>query len=72
MERSLIMNFISEGGDKSSVKVVNVKEDITDAEVKTAMENIITQNIFESKGGNFKSIDSAHILESETVELNVK
>ncbi|MCH3965990.1 MAG: DUF2922 domain-containing protein [Clostridium sp.] len=72
MERSLVMNFLNEGGQKTSLRVSNVKEALTEAEVKTAMEAVVENNIFEYKGGDLKTIDSAHILENETVELNVK
>lgn len=72
MERSLVMNFLNESGQKTSLKVSNVKEGLTDAEVKTAMEAVITNNIFEYKGGDLKTVDSAHVVENETVELSVK
>ncbi|MEY8000458.1 DUF2922 domain-containing protein [Clostridium sp. Mt-5] len=72
MSKSLIMNFLTEEGKKTSIRVANVKEDITDLEVKTAMEAIIAKNIFTSKNGDLKSIDSAHILDSSTTELEVK
>ncbi|WP_446898612.1 DUF2922 domain-containing protein [Clostridium sp. LBM24168] len=72
MERSVIMNFLNESGQKTSIKVSNIKTDLTDAEVKTVMEAIITNNIFEYKGGDLRTIDSAHVAENETIDLNVK
>ena len=72
MSKSLIMNFLTEEGKRTSVRVANVKEEITDLEVKTAMETIIAKNIFTSKSGDLRTVDSAHILESSTTELTVK
>lgn len=72
MSKSLVMSFLNEEGKKTSIKVENVKEDITDLEVKNAMTAIIAKNVFTSKSGDLKSIDAAHILDSSTTELQVK
>lgn len=72
MSKSLVMNFLNEAGQKNSIKILNIKDGITDAEAKAAMEAIITNNIFQTKGGDLKSIDSAHILDDEITELTVK
>jgi hypothetical protein len=66
------MNFLTEEGKKSSVRISNVKEDITDLEVKTAMETIIAKNIFTTKNGDLKAIDSAHVQDTSVEELEVK
>ncbi len=66
------MSFLTEEGKKTSIRVSNVKDNLTDQEVKTAMEIIIAKNIFTSKNGDLQAIDSAHILESSTTELEVK
>ena len=72
MTRVLTMTFLTEEGKKTSIRVSNVKENLTDQEVKTAMETIIAKNIFTSKSGDLKSIDSAHVEESSTTEIEVK
>lgn len=72
MSKSLIMNFLTEEGKKASVRISNVKEDITDLEVKTAMETIIAKNIFTTKNGDLKAIDSAHVQDTSVEELEVK
>jgi hypothetical protein len=72
MSKSLVMSFLNEQGKKTSIKVENVKEGITDLEVKNAMTAIIAKNVFTSKSGDLKSIDAAHILDSSTTELEVK
>lgn len=72
MSRSLVMNFLTAEGKKTSIRVSNVKDDLTAQEVKTAMETIVAKNIFTSKNGDLQSVDSAHIVESSTTELEVK
>jgi Protein of unknown function (DUF2922). len=40
------MNFLNESGKKTAIRVNNVKEDITEAEVSAAMDVILAKNIF--------------------------
>ncbi len=72
MAKSLSMSFLTDEGKKTSITVNNVKEDLTDAEVKAAMEVIIAKNIFFSAGGDLKSINSAHIIDRNSTSLSVK
>lgn len=72
MTRVLTMTFLTEEGKKVSIRVSNIKDNLTEQETKTAMETIIAKNIFTSKSGDLKSIDSAHIEESSVTELSVK
>ena len=66
------MNFLNEGGQKVAVRVNNVKENLTEAEVGTAMDVIINKNIFSSTGGDLKYKDSAEIVDKSSTELTVK
>ncbi len=72
MAKSLSMSFLDEAGKKASITVNNVKEDVTEAEVKAAMGLIIAKNIFFSTGGDLKTIDSAHVVERNSTSLSVK
>ncbi|HBC96345.1 MAG TPA: DUF2922 domain-containing protein [Clostridium sp.] len=72
MSKSLVMNFLTEEGKKASIKISNVKEDITDQEVKTAMDAIVAKNIFDTKNGDLKVVDSAYVQDTSIVELEVK
>ncbi len=72
MSKTLVMNFLNEEGKKTAVRVNNVKEDITDAEVSAAMDVIIAKNIFASTGGDLKFKDSAEITDKNSTELSVK
>ena len=72
MSKTLVMNFLNEQGRKTAVRVNNVKDSLTDAEVMAAMDVIIAKNIFESTGGDLKMKDSASIVDTNTTELTVK
>ncbi len=72
MAKSLSMSFLDESGKKTSITVNNVKEDVTETEVKAAMGLIIAKNIFFSTGGDLKTIDSAHVVERNSTSLSVK
>ncbi len=72
MAKSLSMSFLNEEGKKSSITLNNVKEDVTEAEVKAAMDVIIAKNVFESNGLDLKTKDSAHLVERNSSSLTVK
>lgn len=72
MSKTLVMNFLNESGKKTAIRVNNVKEDITEAEVKAAMDVILTKNIFATTGGDLKVKDSAQIDDKNSTELVVK
>ena len=72
MSKTLVMNFLNEEGKKTAVRVNNVKEDITAAEVSAAMDVIIAKNIFASTGGDLKFKDSAELTDKNSTELSIK
>jgi hypothetical protein len=72
MGKTLAMSFLSEGEKKTSIRINNVRDDITEAEVKTAMDVIITKNIFTSTGGDLKAKDSAQLVDKNSTEFQVK
>ena len=72
MSKTLVMNFLNEQGRKTAVRVNNIKDSLTDAEVTAAMDVIIAKNIFESTGGDLKMKDSASVMDKNTTELTVK
>lgn len=71
-EKTLALTFRNQMGNTVSMTVDNIKDDITDAEVKTAMELIIDKNIFESTGGDLVSVASAQIVTRTVQELSVR
>ena len=72
MSKTLVMNFLNESGKKTAIRVNNVKEDITAAEVSSAMDVILEKNLFTTTGGDLKVKDSAEIDDKNSTELSVK
>lgn len=60
------MNFFNDPGKKTVIRVSNVKEDMTEAEVKNAMDVILAKNIFTTSDEDLKSKDSAEIDDKNT------
>ena len=67
--KRLMMTFANDSGTKVSISLNDPREDLTANEVETAMDGIITANIFTTAGGNLVSKDSAKIIETETTVL---
>ena len=72
MSKTLVINFLNGSGKKVAVRVNNVKDGVTNAEVSAAMDVIVAKNIFTSSGGELKSKDSAEITDKTSTELTVK
>ena len=72
MSKTLVMNFLNEGGKKVAIRVSNAKDSVTEVEVKTAMDVIIVKNLFTSTGGDLKVKDSAQLVDTNSTEFAVK
>lgn len=72
MERTLTMSFLNEEGRISKLRLGNIRDNITETEVKNVMNTIIEKNIFSDKGMEFKAANSAEIVSKESEELFVK
>lgn len=69
MAKSLIMKFLNEQNKNVSISIDDPREDVTEEEIKTVMETIVSKNIFGSKGGNFVKIDGAKIVTTSVIEF---
>lgn len=69
MPKSLIMTFLNEQNKNISISIDDPREDVTEEEIKTAMETIVAKNIFESKGGNFVKVNGAKIVTTSITEF---
>jgi hypothetical protein len=63
------MSFLNQGGNNVTISLDNPKEDLTAAEVQTAMDLIIARNIFTSSGGDLISKAYARVIDTTTTEL---
>lgn len=71
-EKTLVLIFQNQVGSPVRMSIDNVRDDITDMDVRDAMEAIIGKNIFDSNGGDFVSISGAEIVTRTVQELEVK
>ena len=66
LNRKLVMTFKTTDDKKVSLTVDNPREDLTEEEVKTAMELIKEKNIFAPGGADLASLVSAKVVETDT------
>ena len=62
LNRKLVMTFKTTDDKKVSLTVDNPREDLTEEEVKTAMELIKEKNIFAPGGADLASLFSAKVV----------
>lgn len=71
MAKSLVMTFTNAGGKKVNYTLNNIKDGITNEEVSTVMNTILSKNIFTTNNGDLKTIDSAAITDKNITQLSV-
>ena len=71
LNRKLVMTFKTTDDKKVSVTVDNPREDLTEEEVKTAMELIKEKNIFAPGGADLASLVSAKVVETDTTNYDL-
>lgn len=69
--KKLEMIFKNQSDSKTKLSLDSPREDLTDAEVNTVMSDIITNNIFNSSGGDFTAISGARVITTDVQDLNV-
>lgn len=62
MEYTLNMVFLTTGSKKTTFSVTGVKSTLTETQVNTLMNQILTENIFSTTSGDLASKDSATIV----------
>ena len=62
MAKKLVMTFKNAEGKSSTLTVEEPKAGLTDAEVRTVMDTIIAQNVFNTNGGDLATVKSAEII----------
>ena len=71
LNRKLVMTFKTTDDKKVSLTVDNQREDLTEEEVKTAMELIKEKNIFAPGGADLASLVSAKVVETDTTNYDL-
>ena len=72
MTKKLLMSFRNADGNQVSLSIDDPRADVTDAEVKAAMQMVLDENIFTSSGGELVAIVDATIIETTKTDLNVE
>jgi elongation factor P hydroxylase len=72
MARRLEMVFSNAAGRRSTVSVDNVREDVTQQEVQSAMNAILGRGIFTTGGGDLVAITGARIVATEITEIPIE
>lgn len=67
--RTLEMDFNTELGRTQRIRVYDVKDPLTGAEVAAAMDTIIAKNIFTSTGGNLTAKIEARLVTTDSSDL---
>ncbi|WP_069650377.1 DUF2922 domain-containing protein [Caloranaerobacter ferrireducens] len=67
----LEMVFKNQLDKKTTISIDNPRDDLTEAEVSAAMNEIILKNIFNSSGGDLVAIAGARIVTTDVQELNL-
>ena len=68
---NLVMTFISQDNSKVSLTIQDPKEDITEAEIKSAMELVVARNIFAPNGLDLVSSLDAKVVVTETTPFDL-
>lgn len=71
LNRKLVMTFKTTDDKKVSLTIDNPREDLTEEEVKTAMELIKEKNIFAPGGADLVSLVSAKVVETDTTNYDL-
>lgn len=69
--RRLEMVFKNQKDKTSRLSIDNPREDITESDIRTAMENIVATNIFETADGDLVSVVSARIVSTDVEEFEL-
>ena len=71
IKTKLLMTFKTSDDKKVSITADNPREDLTEEEVKTAMELIKEKNIFAPGGADLASLVSAKVVETDTTNYDL-
>ena len=71
MEFTLSMTFLTSTGEKATMSVSNVKENLTQDEAVTLMDAIIANDIFQTSKGNFVAKSAAQVTERAVTKFEI-
>jgi len=71
LTKRLELQFFDEAGTRFTVGFVDPRINLTDLEVKDAMETILVEDVFTSPRGDLTAIAGARIIAREIIEFSV-
>ena len=71
MEFTLSMTFLTSTGEKATMSVSDVKENLTQEEAVALMDAIIANDIFETSKGNFVAKSAAQVTERAVTKFEM-
>ena len=71
MEYTLSMTFVGANGEKSTISITGVKEELNQEEASALMDTLIEQDIFVTKNGNLVSKYSAELIKRQVDKFEV-
>ena len=69
--KKLVMTFKTNDDKKVSLSVDNPREDITENEIKSAMELIVSKNVYAPNGSDIVAVVEAKIVVTDTTEYDL-
>jgi hypothetical protein len=69
LTKSLRMTFGAADGSSFSISLDKPKADLTTAQIETAMDTVISKNIFQSTGGNLVAKKDAKIIDTTITDM---
>ena len=70
MSKDLVMGFTDVKGSKVALRLKNVKDGITEQEISTAMDAVVSSRLFQGKNGELKDKDYATIVETNKTKYD--
>ena len=70
--KRLVMTFKTTDDKKVSLSVDNPKEDITESEIKDAMDLVVSKNIFAPNGADIVSAVEAKVVVTDTTAYDLE
>ena len=71
VQKTLEMDFATELNRTHRIRIYDVRDDITPAEISAAMDQIITANLFSGSGGELTGKVNARIITKETEDISL-
>ena len=70
--KRLVMTFKTTDDKKVSLSVDNPREDITESEIKDAMDLVVSKNIFATNGADIVSAVEAKVVVTDTTAYDLE